>query len=159
MTALTGFTILHANRAEMLRDVILAWLARDPLSSPLDDEVFLVQSQGMAQWLKHALAESPAGIAAALDFQLPQGFLWRCYRAVLGEDNVPAQSPFDKAPLSWRLYRELPAWLHEPVFAPLARFVEADADPRRLYQLAHQLADLYDQYQSYRADWLAGWEN
>ena len=53
----------------MLRDVILAWLARDPLSSPLDDEVFLVQSQGMAQWLKHALAESPAGIAAAHEDQ------------------------------------------------------------------------------------------
>lgn len=60
MTALTGFTILHANRAEMLRDVILAWLARDPLSSPLDDEVFLVQSQVMARQNPQGGAARPA---------------------------------------------------------------------------------------------------
>ncbi|MFZ4288985.1 exodeoxyribonuclease V subunit gamma, partial [Variovorax sp. HJSM1_2] len=78
-------------------------------------------------------------------------------RAVLGEEAVPAHSPFDKDLLVWRLMRLLPSLLQEPVFEPLARFLEEDTELRKRYQLAQRLADLFDQYQVYRADWLADW--
>src|SRR5690606_27505728 len=39
-------------------------------------------------------------------------------------------------------------------FAPLRRFLADDDDLRKRYQLAERLADLFDQYQEYRADWL-----
>lgn len=32
-----------------------------------------------------------------------------------------------------------------------------DSDQRKLLQLSQRLADLYDQYQMYRADWLDNW--
>jgi exodeoxyribonuclease V gamma subunit len=41
-------------------------------------------------------------------------------------------------------------------FAPLRHFL-SDGDPERRLQLAERLADLYDQYQVYRADWLTDW--
>ena len=60
--------VLHGNRLEDLRDLLTAWLARAPLR-PLENELMLVQSNGIAQWLKLALARSPAsgglGISAA----------------------------------------------------------------------------------------------
>lgn len=155
-----GFMVVHGNHPEALRDLLVAWVRRHPLA-PLEDEVVLVQSNGIAQWLKLALAADPddggCGIAAALDAQLPSRFIWQAYRAVLGEAAVPKVSPFDKPRLAWRLMRLLPALLAQPAFAPLRRFLENDADLRRRHQLAERLADLFDQYQVYRADWLAAW--
>lgn len=140
----------------------MSWMAAHPLS-PLENEVILVQSNGINQWLKLALArdvsEGGCGIAAALDIKLPARFFWQVYRAVLGKDQVPDSSPFDRPLLTWRLIRLLPQLLSEPVFAPLARFLKDDGDMRKLHQLAQRLADLFDQYQVYRADWLEDWGN
>ncbi|WP_251975715.1 exodeoxyribonuclease V subunit gamma [Salinicola avicenniae] len=158
-----GFMVIHGNRLEALRDLAVEWLRTHPLG-PLEDEVILVQSNGISQWLKLALAADPpagAGIAAAMDVTLPARFLWQAYRAVLtqrdGPDAVPEVSPLDKPRLVWRLMRLLPELLEEATFAPLARFLADDDDLRKRHQLAERLADLFDQYQVYRADWLAAW--
>ncbi|KHL71383.1 hypothetical protein PpSQ1_26500, partial [Pseudomonas putida] len=66
-------------------------------------------------------------------------------------------SLLDKAPLTWRLMRLLPALIERPHFEPLRRFLTDDGDLRKRYQLAERLADLFDQYQVYRADWLKDW--
>ncbi|MCG2593437.1 exodeoxyribonuclease V subunit gamma [Ramlibacter sp. XY19] len=154
-----GFMVVHGNHPEALRDLMVAWMDRHPLA-PLENEVVLVQSNGVAQWLKLSLAanrdEGGIGIAAALQTQLPSQFTWQAYRAVLGNE-LPAASPFDKAQLVWRLMRLLPSLLDRRDFAPLRRFLERDTDARKLYQLAERIADLFDQYQVYRADWLAEW--
>jgi exodeoxyribonuclease V gamma subunit len=155
-----GFMVLHGNRLEELRDVLSAWLQREPLG-PLEDETVLVQSNGIAQWFKMALARDRAdgglGISAAVNVQLPGRFLWTAYRAVLGQGAVPAESPFDESRLSWRLLRLLPAQLEREAFAPLRRYLGDDHDTSKRYQLARRLADLFDQYQVYRADWLDDW--
>jgi len=155
-----GFMVIHGNRLEALRGLAVEWMRLHPLG-PLENETILVQSNGISQWLKLALAEDEtnggAGIAAALDVTLPARFLWQAYRAVLGESDVPPVSPFDKPRLLWRLMRLLPALLDSPVFAPLARFLAEDDDLRKRHQLAERLADLFDQYQVYRADWLTAW--
>lgn len=160
-----GLMLVHGNQAESLRDLLVQWMQRYALA-PLENEVVLVQSNGIAQWLKLALAAAPAeggvggggcGVAAATEFLLPSRFLWQVYRAVLGGEAVPEVSPFDKPRLVWRLMRLLPALVHDPVYAPLARFLDHDDDLRKRFQLAGRLADLYDQYQVYRADWLAVW--
>ncbi|MFC4277315.1 exodeoxyribonuclease V subunit gamma [Achromobacter aloeverae] len=156
----SGLIVIHSNLSESLRDVLVGWLDRHPLG-PLEQEVVLVQSSGIAQWLKLALAADVAdggsGIAAGLDFLLPSRFLWRAYRIVLGTQAVPEVSPYDKSRLMWRLLRLLPQVMTQPVYAPLQRFLHRDDDCRKRYQLAERLADLFDQYQVYRADWLDAW--
>lgn len=160
-----GFMVVHGNRLEDLRGVAVEWMKRHPLA-PLENETILVQSNGIGQWMKLALAADEAdggsGIAAALDVTLPARFLWQAYRAVLnhveGDANaVPANSPFDKSRLLWRLLRLLPELMPRDEFAPLRRFLEGDSDLRKHHQLAERLADLFDQYQVYRADWLEAW--
>ena len=149
-----GLLVLHGNRAEQLAETVFAWTRLHPLG-PLEAEVFLVQSNGMAEWLKMALAQQQ-GVCAATQVELPGRFLWRAYRQVLGRDAVPAQSPLDKLPLTWRLMQLLPTLLDQPGYEPLAGFLARGALDRRL-QLAERLADLYDQYQVYRSDWLGAW--
>jgi len=153
-----GFMVLHGNRLEDLRDLLVNYVAAHPLS-PLEPEVFLLQSNGMKHWLELALAQDGAlGICAATRMELPSSYLWQMYRAVLGADAVPEHMPFDKSALLWRLVRLLPALCTaNPVYAPLQRYLSGDNPARKLYQLAEQLADVLDAYQSYRADWLSDW--
>jgi exodeoxyribonuclease V gamma subunit len=152
-----GLMVVHGNRLEELRELVVEWMRLHPLA-PLENEVVLVQSNGIAQWLKLALAgQDSCGIAAAIQVELPARFLWRSYRALLGGADIPLESPLDKAPLTWRLMRLLPGLLQGEAFAPLSRFLADDADLRKRHQLAERLADLFDQYQVYRADWLADW--
>jgi len=149
-----GLLILHGNQLEQLRAAVFGWLRGHPLD-PLETDILLVQSNGVAEWLKIALAEE-MGVCAATRVALPARFLWQAYRAMLGRERVPRISAFDKGPLAWRLMRLLPALLAEETFAPLRHFL-ADGDPDRRLQLAERLSDLFDQYQVYRADWLADW--
>ena len=149
-----GLLVLHGNRAELLGEAVFAWLRRQPLQ-PLEQEVFLVQSNAVAEWLKMAQA-TRGGIFAAARVELPGRFLWRAYRQVLGAGAVPAESALDKLPLTWRLMQQLPALQDQPGYEPLAGFLNRGGLERRL-QLAQRLADLYDQYQVYRPDWLAAW--
>jgi exodeoxyribonuclease V gamma subunit len=161
----TRLVVVHGNRPETLRDLLVGFMAEHPLA-PLQQEVVLVQSNGIGQWLRLALAaprrpgdgQAPGlGIAAGLEFVLPARFLWRAYRAVLGAGAVPERSPFDREALVWRLMRLLPERIDRPEFQPLRHFLADDTDLRRRFQLAQRLADLFDQYQVYRADWLADW--
>lgn len=158
-----AFMVVHGNRLDELRSLVISLMRRYPLA-PLENEIALVQSNGIAQWLKLALAEDPldddmggCGIAAAIDVQLPGSFMWQLYRMVLGRDEIPAKSLLDKAPLTWRLMRLLPQLIEQPHFEPLRRFLTHDTDLRKRYQLSERLADLFDQYQVYRADWLEDW--
>jgi exodeoxyribonuclease V gamma subunit len=152
----TGLVVLHGNRLEDLRDLLADYLCRHPLGV-LEPERVLVQSNGMKQWLEHALAQR-LGVCAATRMELPATALWQIYRSVLGPQAVPAHMPFDKTLLLWRLVRLLPTLCAaNPVYAPLARYLGNGSAPRKLYQLAQQVADVLDGYQSYRADWLADW--
>ncbi|WP_341678378.1 exodeoxyribonuclease V subunit gamma [Niveibacterium sp. SC-1] len=157
MPRTTGFVVLHGNRLEYLAELVTEWLAHDPLA-PLEEEVFLVQSNGIAQWLKMRLADPErGGIFSGTRIELPAAFAWRAYRTALG-DGLPAQSPYDKNSLVWRLMAQLPALGTDPDFAPLADYLAVgDGDELRRFQLAQVLADLFDGYQIHRADWLADW--
>ena len=132
-----GLLVLHSNRLESLRDTVSSWLSRTPLE-PLEEEIFLVQSNGAAEWLKMSVA-SINGISAASRVELPARFLWRAYRQMLGPGAVPSSSPLEKSPLVWRLMRLLPSRLSEPDFAPIARFLQGTDLGRRL-QLAERVA-------------------
>ena len=166
-----GFTsplILQGNYLEDLRHLMVNWMKANPLP-PFEDEVILVQSNGIAQWLKLALAadaesSSGLGIAAGIHVMLPGRFIWQAYRKLYPE--LPSASPFDKGPLTWRLLAMLnrledrQAIMADPdLFAPLKHFLNHEPSIFRTWQLAARLADLFDQYQIYRADWLAAWLN
>lgn len=113
----TGLLVLHGNRLELLAEAVFAWLTANKLN-PLEEEVFLVQSNGMAEWLKMEIATAH-GICAATRVELPARFIWRTYRTVLGSTAVPRTSALDKLPLTWRLMRLLPELSSQPGFEPV----------------------------------------
>lgn len=158
----TGLMVIQGNRLESLKDVLVTWLKRYPLE-PLETDKFLVQSNGIAQWLQQAIAqdelEGGCGIAAAIDVALPGRFIWEAYRAAFWE--LDTQSPFDMKPMTWRLFRLLNSIesLNQGEYDSLVNFMATGkSQAHRRFILAERIAKLYDQYQVYRADWLQAWE-
>ena len=78
--------VRQSNRLDLLAENLVARLgdrqghrhgdrSAEGLHVVLDRDVVVVQSPGMATWLRHRLAEAQ-GIAAGIDFPLPSSFVW-----------------------------------------------------------------------------------
>ncbi|MCE9678826.1 exodeoxyribonuclease V subunit gamma [Shewanella sp. AS1] len=156
--------LVQSNRMESL-----AKLLADELTTPLatqsllTSEQILVQSPGMSTWLRLAIAEHNQ-IAAALEFPLPSSFTWDLCHKLL--KDVPKENAYTKAAMTWKLMALLPDMLEQPLFAPLANYLQNETVTQdkhaphslKLYQLAAQIADIFDQYLVYRPDWILAWE-
>lgn len=145
-------TLHQSNRLENLADALALVLARHP-GAPLSDQPILVSSPGMGTWLQIRLAQR-LGIAAGFSFPLPARWLWQQYRSLVAQ--VPEKSIWDKAPLTWVLWQKLDEIVAAPGCVALQVYLK-DADPLKRYRLCLRLADLYDQYQMHRPDWLQAW--
>ncbi|WP_340678983.1 exodeoxyribonuclease V subunit gamma [Paraglaciecola sp.] len=149
--------LIQSNKMESLAGSLIDCLSRHSASSTslFSPDTILVQSPGMSQWLKIQIAEN-RGIAANLDFPLPSSFIWDLYRQHI--DNLPEQSAFTKANMTWKLMSLLPTMLAQAEFSAIAAYLN-QAPMLKLYQLAHKIADIYDQYLVYRPEWILAWEN
>jgi len=143
------FRVYHSNQLSKLKDLIAALMAQDTLP-PFEQEVVLVQSPGMAQWLQIVLAQQ-LGVAANISFPLPATFIWDMFTRVL--PGIPKESAFSKDAMMWKLLWLLPGKLAQPEFAPLQHYLADDGDKRKIHQLAARIADLFDQYLVYRPQW------
>ncbi|MFV9670066.1 exodeoxyribonuclease V subunit gamma [Pantoea sp. ARC607] len=149
------FHVYHSNQLDVLKILAAAVIKHDPLDDPFASEMILVQSPGMAQWLQMELAQT-FGIAANIEFPLPASFIWEMFVRVL--PGIPVESAFSKASMSWKLMHRLPVMLEQDEFISLRHYLHDDGDRRKLFQLSSRVADLFDQYLVYRADWLNSWE-
>ena len=148
------FRLYHSNDLEVLKGILLNLMQESPVG-PFEQEAILVQSQGMAHWLKLQLADG-LGVAAQVDFPLPSSFVWQVFNHL--QPELPQRSHFDKHIVAWKLLRLLPDLVRQPECAPVAQYLHNDADGLKAYQLAQKIADVFDQYLVYRPDWLLSWE-
>src|SRR6266545_8330251 len=104
-----------SNRLETLTEKLAEVLDR-PLSSPLQSEVVIVQSQGMARWLKLELARRN-GICANCSFPFPKIF---CAEVLAANSADPSTRPtLTREVMLWEIMRLLPEMLNQPEMAIL----------------------------------------
>lgn len=160
-----GLLWLQSPALEDLAETLWAWWSRYP-ARPLEEEVVLVPSNGMAEWFK---AESCClqGIFSGPRVELPARFAWRVYRSILGPAAQGARK-LDKNALPWWLLRTSGEWAGLPGVQDQlqkaglnAPFSVGPAGPDvlhlDLYRWCSHTADLFDQYQLFRPDWLRDW--
>ena len=146
--------VVQSNRVENLAAELLGTQAKAPLADPLAEEVVVVQSPGMALWLRTEQARA-FGIAAGVAYPLPSLFAWRLIRTLV---PAPVDDPYAKRSLRWTLFGLLAALpQNAPEFAPLRHYLEGGEQALKRFQLAERIADLFDQYLVYRPSWLAAW--
>lgn len=153
-----------SNRLENLV-LILDTLMNSIEQSPLQADTVLVQHPGMQHWLSMELAKhSQHKLCMNIHYPLPVRYFWDLIRMILGPDRVPERSPYTREILVWRLHRLLdqPEIVQHPLMEEPNRYWQAQPDylqDNRRFQLAEQLADLYEQYLMYRRDWIETWQN
>ena len=145
--------------------------------SPLgvfSQEVIVVQNQGMQHWLNLAIAKE-RGISMNMCYALPAQYLWKLIRTLASDDKVPEQSPYSREVLTWRIYALLAtnAVVQDTDFTPATQYwqrknnaddaftnqnIDASQENLKRYQLAQQMADLYEQYLIFRPQWLDSWQ-
>ena len=146
------FYLYHHNDLSRLAELFGALRRHRPVP-PLSRDTVLAPNAGIGRWLRIQLAESE-GIAANIDGRLPGEFIWALLHGVI--DDADAGDHFEADRLPWHLYVALPAMASE--IPAVADYLGTPIDEVRRYQLAQQLADVFDQYLVYRADMLARWE-
>lgn len=149
------FQVYHSNQLDLLKDLMTHLMKNEPLSHPFEQEIILVQSPGMSQWLQIELAKQ-FGIAANINYPLPATFIWDMFRRVL--PDIPKESAYTKQAMTWKLMTILPTVINEEEFEPLRHYLQEDTDKRKLHQLAGRIADLFDQYLVYRPQWVEIWQ-
>ncbi len=152
MTQLQLFT---SNRLENLVRLLAGGLQEQSLSSPLVQEVLVVQSAGMKRWLSLQLARS-LGVCANTRFVFPNHLLQEILEAQFpGEFSERELLTVDI--MTWRLIPLLAGLKREGAQAAPAAYL-ADEDERKRYQLAARLADTFDQYLIFRPQMIFDWE-
>ena len=147
---------LHtSNRLEALAQS-LAKSIQEPLRSPLAPELVVVQSQGMARWLKLQLAQHH-GICSNCRFPFPRAFSYAAFRAVLPESARGGGSTIRRC-WSGRVMKQLPLLLGQPGFEALKNYLGPGQDSRKLFQLADRIAYVFDQYLVFRPEVILQWE-
>ncbi|RXN71235.1 exodeoxyribonuclease V subunit gamma [Providencia rettgeri] len=149
------FQVYHSNQLDLLKELIAHLMKNEPLPHPFEQEIILVQSPGMSQWLQIELAKQ-FGIAANINYPLPATFIWDMFRRVL--PDIPKESAYTKQAMTWKLMTILPTVIDEEEFEPLRHYLQQDTDKRKLHQLAGRIADLFDQYLVYRPQWVEKWQ-
>jgi len=89
--------------------------------------------------------------------------MWALIRAILGSWRIPEQSPYAREIMTWRLYELLASdrVLNDDAFAEPNRYWQHQSKRQqtlRRFELAEQLADLFEQYLMYRPDWIERWD-
>ncbi|MET0089049.1 MAG: exodeoxyribonuclease V subunit gamma [Candidatus Thiodiazotropha sp.] len=145
--------LYQSNRLENLA-LRLTDLLGQPLADPLQAETVVVQHPGMARWLSLQIADR-LGICANLEFPQPAAFIWQLFYQWL--PDAPDQDRYRPDVLSWRIHAKLPHLVQQPLFADLAAYLAGNGEEQG-FQLAQQLAKLFDRYLLYRPDWIVAWQ-
>lgn len=147
------FYLHHSNRTENLITQLAEVLRLDRQRDPFAPEYFLIQSQGMERMLSQQLSHV-FGSWCNYEYMLPTRFFASMAQR-LGVDEGPED--YGREQLCWHLeaiFRSLSG----ETFAPLIRYMSGDGNGLKRYQLAQQLAYVFDQYQIMRLAMIDGWE-
>ena len=144
---------LHvSNRTENLLLHLVEVLRYSGRRTPFAREYFLIQSQGMERVISQTMANHFTSWCH-FQFLLPMQFLEECAQRLGIDDN--GQS-YRRELLLWRL-EDLLRDIGAPVYSQLHGYLAGEDAPLKRFQLATQLASLFDQYQMMRPEMIAGW--
>lgn len=141
----------HSNRLESLAQSFAKHLAQ-PMQNPFEATPVVVQNAGMGRWLSMQLAQL-TGVAANLKYLFPAELTWGLLGRVL---PIAEHNPCSIEVLRWRLLQEFlqNVELHQ---SALGHYLQVEQDDSA-WQLAQQVASVFDGYLFFRPDWVRDWE-
>lgn len=146
---------LHvSNRTENLLLHLTEVLRSSGRLNPFDPEFFLIQSQGMERIISQTMADHFTSWCN-FRFMLPMQFLNYCSRQMKLET---AADLYERDVMLWRI-EGLLRTIDEDHYRQLHHYLAAGDGPLKRFQLAAQLANLFDQYQVSRPEMIDSWQS
>lgn len=148
-----SFTLHTSNKTENLLEHLALVLAQ-PLPSPFDPDIFLIQSPGMERWLLQQLSHK-FGVMANYQLLLPNRFFNEIAQAVCPDRDLKPTA-FSRERLVWTVDAVLRDWVTASPdgFDEVRRYLQGEQAAKKRFQLAQQLTQLFDQYQVFRPAWM-----
>ncbi len=143
----------HSNLTEHLLAHLSTILRTQPLESVFEQETFLIQSTGMERMIAQHLADE-LGCTSHFNFAFPTNFFNTLTQLL---DSSANASYFERPFLTWLIDANLRS-CQDSVFAPLHDYLGDTHSAAKRFQLAQQVAQLFDQYQIMRPDMLKAWQ-
>ena len=150
-------TIHSGTYLQSLAEALLQQFKKSPSKHILAPELFVVQNHGMARWLSLYIAEKE-GIAANLEFKFPAEVYWKVLRVM--DPEIPENLPSERQPMTWAIFDILQSDIKGSL-PVLHQYIHRDDSLKqeiRSWNLACRIADVFDQYLTYRPAMLLGWE-
>lgn len=147
------FYLYNSNRTERLAGQLAEVVKATNSQNPFEQTVFLVQNREIKRLLSQYLADT-FGVWGNSTYLLPLSFIAHVCETL----EIPYESEaFDRSVMVWRLERLLrdPSG---PAMAPIRFYLSGDQSDTKRYQLARQVADLFDQYQIMRPAMIDCWD-
>lgn len=149
-----SFHLHRSQRVERLTSA-LGDLLEKPVGGPFEPELVVVPGRGMSVWLSRELAARFGVWATPLLY--PRAFVERIVATALGESALGADA-LTLDLLEWAIHAELPRLLDAPEFTDIQRYLADDERGTRLAKLSAKLAAVFDEYLTYRPDWIRSFE-
>jgi exodeoxyribonuclease V gamma subunit len=147
------FFIYQSNRLEILAEKLAENLGQNPLP-PLQEEIIIVQSKAMQEYISLLLARK-IGICAQVSFPFPVLFTYQLFRNYF--PSLPEEYPFAQEILFWKILDILPSFKNEPEARILKDYAPSNLELGHI-QLAENLAYLFDQYVIFRPEMILHWD-
>ena len=143
-----------SNRMEVLAGKLAGIMKNHP-APPFAEEIVIVQSRGIANYITNELSKRN-GIAAHIRFPFPNRFISDVFENMLSPK--PDSRLFEAGLLKWRIMKTLQVLANDRRFAPVGQYLSKDVKGLKLHQLSEKTADLFDMYQIFRPDFIGKWD-
>ncbi len=158
------FYVFNSNRLEGLCDLMqkIIYSEKLRLENPLKNEQIVVMNRGMQTYLSQTVADL-GGICAGIEFSQPWGFIWSVMRLLhpkAGRENLYSHSH-----LTWSMFSTRNTWKDSAILRKLHSYCVKENDPKeeiddeKAFELCSHIADVFDQYQMYRGDYIKAWNS
>ncbi len=148
------FFLHHSNQTEHLLAHLSTILRSQPLASVFAPETFLIQSAGMERMLAQHIADE-SGCCSHFQFAFPSNFFNSLTQLLYSPEQTPF---FERSFLCWIIDNMLRS-SDDPIFAPVHGYLRGANLAIKRFQMAQQLAQIFDQYQIMRPDMLNAWRH
>ncbi|MBI9068505.1 MAG: exodeoxyribonuclease V subunit gamma [Salinivirgaceae bacterium] len=145
-----GFKLYTSNKIERLCDVFCENVKER--KDWTDISHIVVQTNGMEKWITKQVS-SKNKVFANYEFSSPDGFIRKLHQLA----KIYSSAYFSAESMKWKLFTLLNERSFVNEFSAVSSFYNGH-DIKRV-QLAAKVADLFEQYLTYRPNYIDGWNN
>ncbi|QJC29257.1 exodeoxyribonuclease V subunit gamma [Enterobacteriaceae endosymbiont of Plateumaris rustica] len=149
------FTIYRSNNLDILLNLIKYNIIKKPLNNPLQTEIIILPNSTFIPYLKIYFSKI-MGIHTNISYINPEKFIWNLFIKIIPQ--IKKGNIFNKKMITWQLMNIIPKTVVLPEFKNFHKYLNNINNTNYLYEISIQIANLYDEYQKYRPEWLYLWE-